>query len=269
MKLSFKEKVLQVVSQIPEGDFLTYKEVANLAGNRKAWRVVGNILSKNRNRNLPCHRVIRSDNLVGNYFGKKELSYLKLALLLKEGVIAVMPTDTIYGICASVFKKKAVEKIYKLKKRTPNKPLIILISKMEELNLFGVQPDQKEKEFLKKIWPGKISVILKLKDKNKIKKFRYLIFKNNTLAFRLPKSNFLKKVLEISGPIVAPSVNFEGEKPAKNIKEAKRYFGSEVIYFDGGELKGEPSTLIFLEEDEIKILREGANVKKILKLVNL
>lgn len=266
MEFSFKERVFRVVSHIPEGCFLTYKEVAKLAKKEKAWRAVGNILSKNKDKNIPCHRVIRNDNLVGNYFGKKELSYLKLALLLKEGLVAVMPTDTIYGICASIFKKESVERIYKLKKRKPEKPFIILLSKLEDLNLFGIKLDRKKKTILKKIWPSKISVVLDLKDKNKIKKFKYLVLKNNTLAFRLPKNNFLKKILKISGPIVAPSANFEGMTPAKNIKEAREYFGNKVVYFDGGELRGKHSTLISLKKSKITIIRKGAEVNKILKI---
>lgn len=266
--MSFKNNVLKIISRIPEGKFLTYKRVAELAKSEKAWRAVGNILSKNRDQTIPCHRVVKSDNLVGNYFGKKELSYLKLGLLLKEGVVAVMPTDTLYGICSSVFKKEAIEKIYKLKKRKPDKPFIILISKIEDLNFFGVKLNKDERNFLEKIWPGKVSVVLKIKEKNKIKKFNYLILKEDTLAFRLPKNNFLKKVLEISGPIVAPSANFEGMEPAKNIKEAKRYFKDKVVYFDGGETKSLPSTLIYLNGKKIKVLREGAEIKKILKLIN-
>ncbi len=64
---SFSHKVLQVVSGIPKGEVLTYKEVARRAGNPKAFRVVGNILNKNTNPRIPCHRVIRSDGSVGGY----------------------------------------------------------------------------------------------------------------------------------------------------------------------------------------------------------
>ncbi|MFZ5559594.1 MAG: MGMT family protein [Patescibacteria group bacterium] len=64
---NFKERVLRVVAKIPKGKVITYKEVAKLAGKPKAYRVVGNILNKNYNPNIPCHRVIRSNGKIGGY----------------------------------------------------------------------------------------------------------------------------------------------------------------------------------------------------------
>lgn len=81
---SFTQKVLEVVSKIPKGKTLTYKEVAQKAGNPKAYRAVGNILNKNYDPKIPCHRVVRSDGKVGGYNrGEKK----KLALLKKEKAI--------------------------------------------------------------------------------------------------------------------------------------------------------------------------------------
>ncbi|MFA6251488.1 MAG: MGMT family protein [Candidatus Paceibacterota bacterium] len=65
--LSFSEKVYKVVIKIPRGKVLTYKEVAKRAGNSNASRAVGNILNKNHNPKIPCHRVIRSDGKLGGY----------------------------------------------------------------------------------------------------------------------------------------------------------------------------------------------------------
>jgi methylated-DNA-[protein]-cysteine S-methyltransferase len=67
MKESFKELVMNVVRIIPKGKVLTYKEVARLVGSPNAYRAVGNILNKNYNQNIPCHRVIRSDGTAGGY----------------------------------------------------------------------------------------------------------------------------------------------------------------------------------------------------------
>jgi len=76
--------VYKVVSRLPKGKVLTYKQVAFLAGKSKAWRAVGNILNNNYNSNIPCHRVIRSDRLIGGYNrGEKR----KIYLLNKEGVV--------------------------------------------------------------------------------------------------------------------------------------------------------------------------------------
>lgn len=79
---SFKDKVLNVVSKIPKGKVLTYKEVAKKAGNEKASRVVGNLMAKNADKNIPCHRVIRSDGTLGKYNGLRGVS--KEKLLKKE-----------------------------------------------------------------------------------------------------------------------------------------------------------------------------------------
>jgi O-6-methylguanine DNA methyltransferase len=84
MRLSFSQKVYNIVRKIPKGKVLTYREVAKKAGNSKAGRAVGNILSKNHNPNIPCHRVIRSDGKIGGYNrGAKK----KKEILKKEGVI--------------------------------------------------------------------------------------------------------------------------------------------------------------------------------------
>jgi len=83
MKNKFSERVLKIVAKIPKGKVLSYKKVAELAGRPKAWRAVGNILNKNYNPKIPCHRVIRSDGKIGGYNrGKKT----KKDLLKKEGV---------------------------------------------------------------------------------------------------------------------------------------------------------------------------------------
>ncbi|MCS7123011.1 MAG: Sua5/YciO/YrdC/YwlC family protein [Candidatus Aenigmarchaeota archaeon] len=236
----FERKVLEVVKNIKKGSFKTYKEVAKLAGKGVTTKMVTNILNKNKHKNIPIHRVVKSDYTIGKY----PSSWKKLALLLKEGVIAVMPTDTIYGICGSALNKLTVEKIYKIRKRSPNKPMIILISRLKDLKVFGINPTRREINFLKKVWPGKISVILNIKNKNSINKFKYLHRGTNSLAFRLPKPKWLRNVLKISGPIVAPSANWESYTPAKNIKEAKKYFGKKVVYYNGGNRIGEPSILI-------------------------
>lgn len=81
--ISFKEKVLKVVKKNPKGKIISYKEVARRAGRSRAWRAVGNILAKNKNPGIPCHRVIRSDGKIGGYNrGVKK----KGELLKKEGV---------------------------------------------------------------------------------------------------------------------------------------------------------------------------------------
>lgn len=72
-----------MVAKIPKGNFLTYRKVAQLSGFPQAWRAVGNVLNKNKNKKIPCHRVIRSDGKVGGY---RKGTKNKIALLEKEGL---------------------------------------------------------------------------------------------------------------------------------------------------------------------------------------
>lgn len=79
---TFRERVFNTVGKIPKGKTLTYKEVARRAGRPQAYRTVGNILSKNYNSRIPCHRVVRSDGKAGGYNrGEQE----KLRKLQQEG----------------------------------------------------------------------------------------------------------------------------------------------------------------------------------------
>jgi O-6-methylguanine DNA methyltransferase len=80
---NFKDRVLSVVRKIPKGKTLSYKEVATKAGNINAARVVGNIMAWNKDKSVPCHRVIKSDGKLGGYNG---LRGEKLKLLRSEGV---------------------------------------------------------------------------------------------------------------------------------------------------------------------------------------
>ena len=81
MSSSFQEKIYSIVREIPKGRVLTYKKVAQLAGSPKAFRAVGNILNKNYDPTIPCHRVIRSDGKTGGY---NRGGRAKAILLMKE-----------------------------------------------------------------------------------------------------------------------------------------------------------------------------------------
>jgi methylated-DNA-[protein]-cysteine S-methyltransferase len=84
MPASFREKVNEVVMKIPKGQVMTYKEVASKAGHPKAARAVANIMAKNFDLKIPCHRVIRSDGGLGGY--NRGGTQAKRKLLLKEGI---------------------------------------------------------------------------------------------------------------------------------------------------------------------------------------
>lgn len=179
----------------------------------------------------------------------------KLATYLKKGGIAVIPTDTIYGIVGSALVPQTVEKIYDLRQRNKNKPMIILIHSIKDLAMFNIKLKPKDRKILENLWPGKISIILDCPSKN----LRYLHRGTKSLAFRIPEKKDLKKLLSFTGPLVAPSANIEGKPPAKTVFEAKKYFGNKIdFYVDAGKLDSQPSTLVALKNGNIIVKREGA-----------
>ncbi len=175
---------------------------------------------------------------------------------LNAGGVAVIPTDTIYGIVSKAIDKKAVCHVYGIKGRDSAKPLIILINNIESLKIFGVKLNPDQNNFLNKNWPGKISVILPV-SKNK---FKYIHRGSNSIAFRMigPVNRNLFSIIESVGPIVAPSANPQGLIPATCIHKAHKYFGSTVdVYLDGGTKKGIASTVVDYTKNKPKILRQG------------
>lgn len=180
---------------------------------------------------------------------------LSLVAVLRHGGIAVIPTDTMYGIVAGARDKKAVARLYRLRRVTPRKPFIILIDSISRLREFEITLNLAQEAFLNRVWPGKVSVVLPCAQKA----FAYLHRDTKALAFRLPKSKTLIALLQKTGPLVAPSANPEGKRPAATIAAAKRYFGGRVdIYQNASRKPGKPSTLVSLLGSTPKVLREGA-----------
>lgn len=190
-----------------------------------------------------------------NFFKLRKLKR-EIAPILRNGGAGILPTDTLYGIVGSALNKKVIERIYRLRKRNLKKPMIIIISSFEELEKFNIEISKKQKKILKQVWPGKVSVVLECDSDN----LEFLHRGTNSLAFRVPAEKWLRKFLKKTGPLVAPSANFEGEPPAKNKEEAREYFGDKIdFYIDLGELESEPSTIIKVDKGgKADILREGA-----------
>jgi L-threonylcarbamoyladenylate synthase len=193
-----------------------------------------------------------------------KLKDLNLSATIKKGAVGIFPTDTLYGIIGRAGLKEVVKKIHRLKDRSSQKPFIILIGSLLDLQKFGIKPDEKTRKFLHQIWPGKISVILPCNNKA----LTYLHLGKKSLAFRLPASKYLIKLLQKTGPLVAPSANPEGKKPAETIAEAKKYFGEKVnFYVAGGKLQGAPSTIVEIKNEKILLIREGKLNNKLKRLI--
>jgi L-threonylcarbamoyladenylate synthase len=186
----------------------------------------------------------------------------KAYMALKKDGIAFVPTDTIYGIVANALSPKAVERVYGVRGRDKDKPCIILISSFKDIEKFGVKFNAIQKNFLETVWPGKVSVILPVKDMQ----WKYLHRGKKSLAFRMiaPRNKNLYHLIKTIGPLVAPSANPQGQKPAEKRSEGRAYFGNGIdAYVCVGTRNAPPSTLVDYTKDKPIILRQGAvKIKK-------
>ncbi len=176
--------------------------------------------------------------------------------LLKRGGVGVLLTDTIYGLVGSALQKKTVERMYRIKGRTETKPFIILIASLQDLARFGMKLSPLQNRALAKLWKAKrpTSIILPVRNK----KFAYLHRGSESIAFRLPQVTTLRRLIQKSGPLVAPSANPQSKEPAVSISEAEYYFGKKVdFYVDGGIKRGKPSRLIRVNDSgAFEVLRK-------------
>lgn len=180
-----------------------------------------------------------------------------VAEILLQEKIAVIATDTLYGIVGRALSKTVVERIYEVKGRDEGKPFIILIPDSEALKDFGIVLSVVDKQKVESLWPGPVTVILPLPQEAS-ERFTYLHRGSNTLAFRMPNKNDLIDILKKTGPLVAPSANPQGKMPATTIDEAREYFGNMVDYYqDAGTVHSLPSTIIALEKGEVVVIRQG------------
>ncbi|MBP6942701.1 MAG: threonylcarbamoyl-AMP synthase [Candidatus Buchananbacteria bacterium] len=169
---------------------------------------------------------------------------------INKGAIGVLPTDTLYGVVASIKQLEAVERVYTVKQRDRHKACIVLIAKLDDLQLFGITVDE-YRDRLNEYWPGPVSVVLPTGTCPE-----HLCRKGPSLAVRFPNDPWLQSLLALTGPLIAPSANPETQPPATTIAEAQQYFNSDIdFYVDGGILAGKASTLISLVEPETTTLR--------------
>jgi L-threonylcarbamoyladenylate synthase len=146
---------------------------------------------------------------------------------LRNDGVAVVRTDTIYGIIARADSEAAVEKVYAAKHRNPAKQCIVLLSTVPSDFAYGSIIQQYSAEAAQPT-----SVIVPATHQPS-----WLLRGGDTLAYRVVRDPFLRSVVEAVGPVIAPSANPESLPPARTIEEAKSYFGETVdCYIDGGEV---------------------------------
>ncbi|MGQ9844745.1 MAG: L-threonylcarbamoyladenylate synthase [Caldisericia bacterium] len=187
---------------------------------------------------------------------KDDLNEVK-NILLNKG-IGIVPTDTVYGICANAYDRNLVKKVYKIKKRDFNKPLVLFVKNKEEIEKFAFV-DEISKKLIDKFFPGEITIILKKKESCpdvSLKKF-------DTIGFRIPNHPFILNLLNmLDFPLATSSANISKQKTPKNLEGLRDIFDGLVDFIvDGDELGETPSTVVQVIDGNIYILREG-KIKK-------
>lgn len=156
----------------------------------------------------------------------------------------VCPTDTVYGLVCAAGDKKAISRIYKIKKRPKNKLLPIFVKDIKMAKKF-VKINLEQEKFLKKAWPGAVTVVIE-KKKN---------------ALRVPDNKFLIDLIKRAGPLAETSANISGCPSTIKIGEVLRYFKGRKyqpdVVLDAGDLKlAKPSQVVDLTGSKPKVLRK-------------
>lgn len=184
----------------------------------------------------------------------------KVAKVIRKGGIVVYPTETCYGLGTNALNKRAVEKIYKIKREPNRSNILVIVSDLNTAKKYGFINELAEK-LVKKFMPGPLTLIVK----------RRRIFPkitNKDFAFRISKSKIALKLAKAAKiPITATSANIHGKPSIYSSKEIIEQFNGKVdMILDAGELeKIKPSTIVDLKSGRAKLIRKGPiQVKKIL-----
>ncbi len=177
----------------------------------------------------------------------------KVAQLIASGSVVIFPTDTVYGLLAAATNKRAVQKVFRIKKRPLRKPLSLFVRNIAAAKQLAVM-NAKQEPYIKRHWPGSTTVVLERKN---IKKPLYGV-SQRTIALRQPDHTPLLSLLKkLPFPLTATSANVSDIPPVKTIEEAMRQFSRlrPDAAVDAGTLNGKPSTVIDLTKTPFRIVR--------------
>ena len=188
----------------------------------------------------------------------------KAASAISDGAVIVFPTDTVYGLGCNPYNRDAVLSIYEIKKREKTKPFPVIGYSKEELERIA-EFNKLEEKIAEKFWPGAITLILKVKDKE-IQKSLSL---GEKIAVRVPNNKCALALLKECKLLVGTSANISGTEPFSDPKECNENLTGYDLFMDGGIIssKGE-STIVEIENNDVKILRKGGISKEMIKELN-
>jgi len=179
-------------------------------------------------------------------------NFENIAAKLTDGpTVAVLPTDTVYGIVAVAANQPAVQRLYDLKSRV-KKPGTLIAASIDQFVELGIP--RRYLTAVERYWPGAVSVIVPAGPA-----LHYLDQGAGTLAVRVPDQPEIAQLLRRTGPLMTSSANLPGEPESRTIAQAQAYFGDTIdLYIDGGERQGAPSTVLRVVDDAVEVLRQGA-----------
>ncbi|MEN2997516.1 MAG: L-threonylcarbamoyladenylate synthase [Brevinematia bacterium] len=207
-------------------------------------------------------RIIR----VRNEEVEREIKLLReVALALRNGEVVAFPTETVYGLGANATNSEAVKKIFELKNRPSDNPLIVHVSSKEEIGKCAVVSNEVEETIINTLMPGPITVILRKKEV-----ISPLVTAGlDTVGIRVPYNTIAQKLIELSGvPVCAPSANISGKPSATDSQTVIEEFSGRIPFIiDGGRTHiGIESTVVMVKEEErrfsVLILRPGFVTKE-------
>lgn len=177
--------------------------------------------------------------------------------VIKDGGVVVFPTDTVYGLICDSNNKEAVEKIFKIKKRSKGKPISIFVNDIDAAKKF-TKVSKKNERFLMNNWPGAITAVLE----KRVNIFTAIHQGKNTIGVRIPDYLPINKLISgNNAPIAETSANISGEPATTEIKKVLKYFKDKDpapdLIIDAGDLpKRRPSKVVDLTGSKINIIRE-------------
>jgi len=178
--------------------------------------------------------------------------------IINQGGIAIFPTDTVYGIGCDPYNKESVEKIYEIKSRNISK-LVPVLAYSKEIAARIAHFDEFTKTIVEKFWPGPLTIILKLTDE----KLKESLNLKNKIAIRVPNHKCTLELLKKCDFLVGTSANISGCSSYTNPDECLKNLQDYDILVDGGTITSKAeSTIIEIEDGEIKIIREGSLTKE-------
>ena len=188
--------------------------------------------------------------------------------LLRSGELVIFPTETVYGLGGNANDENAIRKIYNIKKRPANNPIICHFKSLKEVKK-DFYLSELEELLAKKLWPGPITLILRKKTNSKISQL--VSNKSSYIGCRIPKDKIALKLLKsLNFPVAAPSANFSEKTSVTKFEDLDKILIKKIFTIKGKQSKfGLESTVIKVKKNIIEVLRLGSiTPNEILKVAN-